>query len=58
MNRDWHDAHRMPENADLEQRIAWHVEHATQCGCREIPDSVKHALEERGLPVPKRKAAP
>ena len=58
INRDWHESHRMPRNANLEQRIEWHIEHAEQCGCREIPDSVKRALEQRGTPVPPRKSAP
>ncbi|QQR35619.1 hypothetical protein JI749_14905 [Devosia oryziradicis] len=56
MNRDWHETHRLPANAKLEQRIDWHIEHAAQCGCREIPDSVKKALEQRGIPVPPRRA--
>ncbi len=55
MNRDWHETHRLPANAKLDQRIDWHIEHAAQCGCREIPDSVKKALEQRGIPVPPRR---
>tara|TARA_R110002124_G_scaffold9586_10_gene49265 strand:- start:14108 stop:14281 length:174 start_codon:yes stop_codon:yes gene_type:complete len=55
MNRQWHEAHVMPSNATLEQRIAWHVEHTQSCGCREMPESIKRALEERGIPLPQRK---
>jgi len=55
MNREWHEAHPMPRNANLQQRIDWHMAHTAECGCREIPDSVRQALEERGEPVPKRK---
>ena len=55
MNRDWHETHRLPANAKLDQRIDWHIEHAAQCGCREIPDSVKKALEQRGIHVPPRR---
>ncbi|MBE9665696.1 hypothetical protein [Mucilaginibacter boryungensis] len=36
-NKDWHLAHVMPKNASLEQRIAWHLEHHENCGCRPIP---------------------
>ena len=55
MNREWHEAHAMPKNANLQQRIDWHLAHAAACGCRDVPDSVKRALEERGNDVPKRK---
>ena len=55
VNRGWHDTHRMPRNANLEQRIAWHIEHAAQCGCREMPDRVKRAIEQRGIAVPPRR---
>lgn len=55
MNREWHDAHVMPSKPTLEQRIAWHLAHAQNCGCRDMPDSIKQALAERGLAVPKRR---
>jgi hypothetical protein len=45
----------MPKNASLEQRIAWHIEHAVECGCREMPESVKRALAERGTKEPERR---
>lgn len=52
MNREWHEKHPMPANPNLQQRIAWHIAHAAECGCRDIPESVRQALEERGTPVP------
>jgi hypothetical protein len=55
LNRDWHETHRMPPNATIEQRIAWHIEHAGQCGCRDIPESVRRAMAQRGMPVPPRR---
>jgi len=55
LNRDWHLAHRMPPNATLDQRIAWHLEHSKACGCREIPASVTKAMKERGIAVPERR---
>ena len=51
INRDWHERHRLPRNANTEQRIEWHIEHAAKCGCRDMPDSVKKALEQRGTPM-------
>ncbi|WP_224701754.1 hypothetical protein [Devosia aquimaris] len=56
MNRDWHDAHPMPEHATLEQRLAWHLDHAAQCACRPIPDSILTVMTERGIAVPPRPA--
>ncbi len=55
MNRVWHEQNPMPPNATLQQRITWHIAHAAECGCREIPQSVKQALEEEGKPVPPRR---
>jgi hypothetical protein len=39
LNKEWHVTHRMPTNATLEQRIAWHIEHKKNCACRDIPDN-------------------
>jgi len=47
INKAWHEAHRMPANAKLDQRIAWHEEHAQVCGCRPMPASVVKAISER-----------
>lgn len=33
-NKSWHEQNRMPKNATLQQRIAWHVAHAKACRCR------------------------
>lgn len=52
MNKDWHNAHVMPERATLEQRVTWHLDHAAHCACRPIPDSVLKVLAERGIAVP------
>ncbi len=52
INAAWHRAHRMPPNATLDERIAWHVEHAANCGCREIPASLREAMTRRGITVP------
>lgn len=44
LNADWHRANRMPRNATLVQRTAWHVAHAENCACRPMPASVKAAI--------------
>ena len=40
MNKEWHAAHVMPPNPTKDQRIAWHAEHATECGCRPVPENL------------------
>lgn len=52
INKEWHEAHKMPRNASMEERIDWHVAHAASCGCRPIPDSVLKAMDKRGLLAP------
>ena len=46
-NAKWHAAHRMPANATLDERVAWHVAHAAQCGCRPMPATVVAELKRR-----------
>lgn len=55
LNAQWHEAHPMPPNATMDERVAWHLEHARQCGCREIPASIRRELEARGIPEPERR---
>lgn len=55
LNRAWHAEHRLGPSASLEKRIAWHLEHAKVCGCREMPESIKKALAERGITPPPRR---
>jgi hypothetical protein len=54
LNREWHEAHVLGSGAPMDARIAWHLEHARECGCREIPRTVRDELARRGLPVPVR----
>jgi len=49
LNKEWHLAHRMPSNATLDQRIAWHLEHAKHCACRPISDKLKAEIKKRKL---------
>ena len=37
LNEKWHDSHKMPAHATVEQRMKWHAEHTKNCGCRPIP---------------------
>ncbi len=55
IDKAWHEANPMPPHATLDQRIAWHLDHAANCGCRDIPESIKQELKRRGVPVPKRR---
>lgn len=43
-NKSWHEQNRMPKNAKLQQRIAWHLAHAKACGCRPVPPSILQLL--------------
>jgi len=49
MNKAWHDKHPMPENASTKQRIAWHLEHAKNCGCRPIPEKLKQEMRKLNI---------
>jgi hypothetical protein len=51
MNKQWHEQHVMPKNPSLDERVAWHVDHAKQCGCREIPESIRKELAARKIKV-------
>jgi hypothetical protein len=44
LNKDWHARHRMPPNAGLAQRIAWHRAHARVCACRPMPAKIAAAI--------------
>jgi len=52
INREWHLAHPMPPKPTMQDRIDWHLAHAANCSCREIPESIRKEIEARGLVVP------
>jgi PAS domain S-box-containing protein len=63
MNRAWHQKHKMPKNASLEERLNWHLAHQQQCACREVPRKLaalirskrrKPKLRFRGAPSKKK----
>lgn len=47
VNAAWHRRHPMPSHPSKEDRIAWHEEHAAQCGCREMPAEIRKELARR-----------
>ena len=49
INREWHEQNRMPKNAKLDQRIEWHIAHAKNCSCREIPEKLKEEVKKRKI---------
>jgi len=53
INKEWHQAHPMPKNATIEERIAWHLAHVQNCHCREdIPAKLKEEMKKRNIKVP------
>jgi hypothetical protein len=54
-NAAWHAQQRMSAGATLDRRVAWHMEHATVCGCRPVPETIRTAMRDRGLTVPRRR---
>jgi hypothetical protein len=54
VNAAWHEKHPLQRNATVVQRVAWHVAHATACGCRDIPRTIVTELRARGIPIPRR----
>jgi hypothetical protein len=52
LNKEWHLAHPMPKNPSLKDRIEWHLEHAKNCGCREIPEKLKEEMEKLKIRIP------
>jgi hypothetical protein len=42
----------MPPKATLDQRIAWHIEHARHCGCRPIAGKLRDEMVKRGIAIP------
>jgi hypothetical protein len=49
LNKAWHEKHKMPKKATLEQRIRWHLAHRKHCACRPIPSKLADEMCARGL---------
>ena len=41
LNAAWHQGHRMPKAATTAQRLAWHLAHQKNCGCRPMPAKLR-----------------
>ena len=46
INREWHEAHRMPKSPTRDQRGEWHSAHADECGCRAPSEPETLLIEE------------
>lgn len=51
INAVWHLANKMPKNPTLNERVAWHVEHAKQCACRPLHGKILEEIKKRNIPV-------
>lgn len=49
LNADWHRAHVLGSHVSLDDRVEWHLEHVSHCGCREMPASIRKEIDARGL---------
>lgn len=50
LNSEWHLNNKMPKNATIDQRIAWHLEHLKNCQCRtDFPKKLKEEMRKRGM---------
>ena len=47
VNADWHRENPMPTNANVDQRVMWHIEHTKACRCREMPASIADEIVRR-----------
>jgi len=47
VNTDWHAANPMPKNPTMDERVRWHNEHASECACRPIPETIKKEMRRR-----------
>ena len=48
INAAWHQAHRMPKNPTLAQRMVWHRAHEKRCACRPVPAKLAAEMKKRG----------
>jgi len=46
-NKERHLDNKMPPKATLDQKIKRHIEHATHCKCRPMPESIKKEIQKR-----------
>jgi hypothetical protein len=49
VNKAWHDKHKMPQKANIEAKIKWHIAHHKNCQCRPVPSHLKAEMTKRGI---------
>lgn len=49
INKKWHEAHIMPNNASFEQRVKWHIAHSRYCACRPMPAKLAEEMKKKGV---------
>ena len=47
INKEWHLKNKMPKNPSMEERINWHIAHAKNCTCREMPEGILKEINKR-----------
>jgi hypothetical protein len=48
-NTEWHNRHKLPDGASVDQRIKRHIEHARRCPCGYSEENLKSELNKRYL---------
>ena len=46
INKEWHEANKMPKKPTPEQRIKWHTEHAKNCACWPMPAKILEEMKK------------
>lgn len=49
-NEEWHKKNKIPENADFEEKIRWHIEHLKNCRCHGFPKKLRR-LQINKIPL-------
>lgn len=49
LNKEWHLASKMPKNPTEEERLKWHIAHAKNCQCREMPAKMMDKARKKRL---------
>lgn len=44
INKEWHEANKMPKNPGVTERVNWHREHAKHCKCWPIPNKLLNEI--------------
>ena len=47
INKEWHLKNKMPNNAKLEERVKWHLDHQKNCNCRPIPEKLLNEMKAK-----------